>query len=183
MGRGHRATQPRGSRHRIRRPSRRPYKRRRFRSYINDSAEISGARRCPLLGGNADMPFRRGHFRPCVPRGFVELASAVLHQCIRPLIGAYAAPGHHGYQRASDLISGQASTGDLGHQRSHTPGRPILHLVSSSRRPRRVRGVYQTAPLPMKFPRTQNADPKIAGPSHERLSHRTRDPFKSGPLI
>ena len=28
--------------------------------------------------------------------------------------------------------------GHLGHQCSHAPGRPILHLVSSSRRPRRV---------------------------------------------
>ena len=37
----------------------------------------------------------------------------VLHQCIRPLLGA-SAPGHHGYQRAYDLISGQASTGPLG---------------------------------------------------------------------
>src|ERR1700737_3834401 len=51
--------------------------------------------------------------RPCVARGFVELASAVLHQCIRPLIGA-CAPGHHGYQRACDLISGQASKGPNG---------------------------------------------------------------------
>jgi hypothetical protein len=33
------------------------------------------------------------------------LADAVLHQCIRPLIGA-CAPGHHGYQRACDLITG-----------------------------------------------------------------------------
>jgi hypothetical protein len=32
-------------------------------------------------------------------------ADAVLHQCIRPLIGA-SAPGHHGYQRACDLITG-----------------------------------------------------------------------------
>ena len=64
--------------------------------------------------------------RPCVARGFVELASAVLHQCIRPLIGA-CAPGHHGYQHACDLITGQASTGHLGHQGSHAPGRPILH--------------------------------------------------------
>ena len=30
---------------------------------------------------------------------------AVLHYCIRPLIGA-CAPGHHGYQRACDLILG-----------------------------------------------------------------------------
>src|SRR6202789_2809539 len=52
--------------------------------------------------------------RPCVARGFVNLTVAVLHQCIRPLIGAYRAPGHHGYQRACDLISGQASTGPFG---------------------------------------------------------------------
>ena len=38
------------------------------------------------------------------------LADAVLHYCIRPLIGA-SAPGHHGYQRAYDLILGQASNG------------------------------------------------------------------------
>src|SRR5690349_18011506 len=30
--------------------------------------------------------------------------TAVLHQCIRPLIGARDAPGHHGYQRACDLV-------------------------------------------------------------------------------
>src|SRR5215475_9043409 len=36
---------------------------------------------------------------------------AVLHQCIRPLIGAVCAPGHHGYQRACVLITGQASSG------------------------------------------------------------------------
>jgi hypothetical protein len=64
---------------------------------------------------------------------------AVLHQCIRPLIGVFCAPGHHGYQRACDLIMRQTSMGQLGHQFSHAPGRPILHLFSSSRRPRRVR--------------------------------------------
>src|SRR5436309_15009002 len=36
-------------------------------------------------------------------------------------------------------------TGHLGHQGSHVPGRPILHLVSSSRRPRRVTGVGATS--------------------------------------
>src|ERR1700682_2336587 len=45
---------------------------------------------------------------------FVELAAAVLHQCIRPQIGACCAPGHHGYQRACVLISGQASIGPFG---------------------------------------------------------------------
>jgi hypothetical protein len=53
--------------------------------------------------------------RPRVARGFRRSGGcAVLHQCIRPLIGARCAPGHHGYQRACDLISGQASTGPLG---------------------------------------------------------------------
>jgi len=42
--------------------------------------------------------------RPCVAREFVDLAVAVLHQCIRPLVGAFA-PGHHGYQRACGLVS------------------------------------------------------------------------------
>src|SRR6478736_4014430 len=51
--------------------------------------------------------------RPCGARGFVDPGDAVLHQCIRPLIGA-CAPGHHGYQRALELISGQASTGPFG---------------------------------------------------------------------
>src|SRR5262249_45562117 len=55
---------------------------------------------------------------------------AVMHQCIRPLIEALCAPGHHGYQRACDLITGKASRGHLGHQCSHTPRRPILHLLS-----------------------------------------------------
>ena len=52
--------------------------------------------------------------RPCVARGFRRsVGSLVLHQCIRPLIGA-CAPGHHGYQRACVLISGQASSGPFG---------------------------------------------------------------------
>jgi hypothetical protein len=69
--------------------------------------------------------------RPCVAREVLRVGGcAVLHQCIRPLIGAFRAPGHHGYQRACDLVSGQASTGHSGHQCSHAPGRPILHLVS-----------------------------------------------------
>ena len=40
------------------------------------------------------------------------------------------------YQRACVLISGQVSTDHSGHQCSHALGRPNLHLVSSSRRPR-----------------------------------------------
>jgi hypothetical protein len=48
---------------------------------------------------------------------FVDLASAVLHQCIRSLIGARCAPDHYGYQRACDLINGQASTDHLSSRR------------------------------------------------------------------
>src|SRR5712692_1609320 len=76
--------------------------------------------------------------RPCVARGFVELASAVLHQCIRPLIGA-CAPGHHGYQRACDLISGQASTGPFGSPvfacagKTDPPSRLILSQTSAGK--------------------------------------------------
>ena len=80
--------------------------------------------------------------RPCVARGFRRSGGfAVLHQCIRPLIGACWAPGHHGYQRACVLINGQASTGPFGspvfaHARKTDPP-----FVSSSRRPRRVLGL------------------------------------------
>jgi hypothetical protein len=45
---------------------------------------------------------------------FIDLVVLVLHQCIRPLIGACCAPGRHGYQRACVLISGQASNGPFG---------------------------------------------------------------------
>ena len=40
--------------------------------------------------------------------------------------------------RASSLAE-RPRAGHLGHQCSHAPGRPNLHLVSSSRRPRQVR--------------------------------------------
>src|SRR5580704_11739821 len=45
-------------------------------------------------------------YGPAVRRKRVRrsVGSSVLHQCIRPLIGAYA-PDHHGYQRACVLIS------------------------------------------------------------------------------
>jgi hypothetical protein len=90
---------------------------------------------CPVSGEDRKCPAdcRNGAFDPNVWSGralqevFVDPAETVSHQCIRPLLGARCAPGHHGYQRACDLISGQASTGHLGHQCSHAPGRPILH--------------------------------------------------------
>src|SRR5437762_13827342 len=42
--------------------------------------------------------------------------------------------------RASSLAE-TPRLGHLGHQCSHAPGRPNLHLVSSSRRPRQVTGL------------------------------------------
>jgi hypothetical protein len=59
-----------------------------------------------------------------------------LHQCIRPLIGAFA-PGHHGYQRACVLISGQASIGPFGSPvfacagKTEPPSRLILSQTSA----------------------------------------------------
>ena len=70
---------------------------------------------------------------------FVDLADAVLHQCIRPLIGASCAPGHHGYQRACDLISGQASNGPFGSPvfacagKTDPPSRLILSQTSAGK--------------------------------------------------
>ena len=61
---------------------------------------------------------------------------AVLHQCIRPLIGAFA-PGHHGYQRACVLIKRQASTGPCGSpvcaraRKTEPPSRLILSQTSA----------------------------------------------------
>jgi hypothetical protein len=87
--------------------------------------------------------------RPRVARGFVNLADAVLHQCIRPLIGACCAPGHHGYQRAFELISGQASNGPFGSPVFACAGKTDPPSLShSSRRPRRVRDVVTSSNAP-----------------------------------
>src|SRR5215831_4366659 len=61
---------------------------------------------------------------------------AVLHQCIRPLIGACCAPGHHGNQRAYVLIKLQTSNGSLRSPdfacavRTDPPSRLILSQTS-----------------------------------------------------
>ena len=101
----------------------------------------------PLWGVMRKSHFKatRAGFDPDVWSGralqevFVELAFSGLASMYPVSAWSCFAPDHHGYQRACDLISGQASTGHLGHQCSHAPGRPILHLFSSSRRPRRER--------------------------------------------
>src|SRR5207247_8561789 len=63
----------------------------------------------------------------------------VLHQCIRPRVGALA-PDHHGNPRAPS----HASKGYSGHQFSDALERPFLHLFYFSRRPGREndRGAY-----------------------------------------
>jgi len=64
----------------------------------------------------------------------------VLHQCIRPVIGACCAPGHHGYQRACGLISCQASNGPFGSPgfasagKTGPPFRFILSQTSAGKR-------------------------------------------------
>ena len=75
--------------------------------------------------------------RPCVASGFRRTGGKRSRINVSGLrLELFFAPDHHGYQRACDLVNGQASTGHLGHQCAHALGRPNLHLVSSSRRPR-----------------------------------------------
>ena len=78
--------------------------------------------------------------RPCVAREFRRsVGIAVLHQCIRPLIGAVA-PGHHGCQRACGLITGQASNEPFGSPgfacagKTGPPSRLILSQTSAGKR-------------------------------------------------
>src|SRR5258708_17073100 len=52
--------------------------------------------------------------RPCVARGFVELAFSGLASMYPVSDWSCFAPDQYGYQRACDLISGQASTGPCG---------------------------------------------------------------------
>src|ERR1700726_1422950 len=87
-------------------------------------------------------PYSRGRRRLTVWSGralqevFVDLVVSGLASMYPVSSWSCFAADHHGYQRACVLISGQASTGHPGHQCSHAPGRPILHLYLSSRRPR-----------------------------------------------
>src|SRR5258708_3039218 len=65
--------------------------------------------------------------------------SAVLHQCIRSLIGAVLLRTNMDISARAISLTDRPQRGHVGHQGSHAPGRPILHLFSFSRRPRRVR--------------------------------------------
>jgi hypothetical protein len=74
-----------------------------------------------------------------VQEDFVDLGDAVLHQCIRSLIGARVAPDHHGYQRACDIIIGQVSNGPVGSPvfacagKTDPPSRLILSQTSAGK--------------------------------------------------
>src|SRR6202158_5699972 len=89
-------------------------------------------------------------------------------------------------------------TGHLGHQCSHAPGRPILHLVSSSRRPRRVTDVGVTSSITPHLaqllcsllrPAVPSSRPTFGPPSTARHSRRSgrhlvhADAFKVALLI
>jgi hypothetical protein len=67
--------------------------------------------------------------RPCVARGFLDLAGAVLHQCIRSLIwSSLWLPTIMDISAPAISLPDRPRTGQTGHQYSHAPGRPILHL-------------------------------------------------------
>jgi len=84
--------------------------------------------------------------RPCVARGFCRSGGcAVLHQCIRPLVGGDVLRTIMDISARAISLADRPRTGHSGHQCSHAPGRPILHLVSSSRRPRRETGCEATS--------------------------------------
>ena len=74
---------------------------------------------------------------------------AVLHQCIRPLIGAFRLLAIMDISARAISLAARPRPGHSGHQCSHAPGRPNLHLVSSSRRPRQVKrvGLHHSALL------------------------------------
>ena len=59
-----------------------------------------------------------------------------MHQCIRPLIGAVVLRAIMDISARAFSLADRPRLGHSGHQCSHALGRPNLHLVSSSRRPR-----------------------------------------------
>src|ERR1035437_4576778 len=89
-------------------------------------------------------------YGPAVRRKWISPSwrLAVLHQCIRPLIGAFCAPGHHGYQRACGLISGQASIGPFGSPVFACAGKtepPSLLIISQTSAGKGYRSGYVIA--------------------------------------
>src|SRR5437016_4085979 len=110
--------------------------------------------------------------RPCVAREFVELV-------VSGLASMYPAFRWSDVLRAIMDISARASSladrlqlSHLGHQCSHAPGRPNLHLVSFSRRPRHDR--HGSAGYQLR-------DPKLAG--FEVPTARQHAPCYAGELV
>jgi hypothetical protein len=104
------------------------------------------AEKCPVLRVKRKSTSRARNdvhdpmYGPAVRcKRFRRSGDAVLHQCIRPLIGACFAPGHHGYQRACDLLSRQASIGPFGSPvfaragKTDPPSRLILSQTSAGK--------------------------------------------------
>ena len=114
------------------------------RLLLAQSVSLRGARLCPELGvkPTCRLDARTSQFDPHVWSGrvlqvdFAELAVSGLASmypvsdwsCLLRTIMDISA-------RAPSLAD-RPRSGHLGHQCSHAPGRPNLHLVSSSRRPR-----------------------------------------------
>jgi len=116
---------------------------------MHQGGPLGFARRVRLLrltcrGANGPVPreMTQCMVRPCVARGFSSICrlcglASITHQCIRPLVGACRAPGHHGYQRADVLISGQTSNGPFGSPgfacavKTDPPSRLILSQTSA----------------------------------------------------
>jgi hypothetical protein len=101
---------------------------------VSVSAELHHRLRCDPNAGRASQ------------EAFVDLVA------VRSCINVFGLSLERDVLRAIMDINARAisladrpRTGHSGHQCSHAPGRPILHLVSSSRRPRRETGCGATS--------------------------------------
>ncbi len=68
-------------------------------------------------------------------------------------------------------LAARPRLGYSGHQYSHAPGRPILHFVSSSRRPRRVMGIALTPSIASHLVQFRCSCPGAARPCFDGLEH------------
>src|SRR6266702_7634905 len=91
-----------------------------------------------LSGRGAETPGGPGltqcMVRPCVARVFVEIAVSGLASMYPASDWSVALPATMDISARANLLPDRPRVGHLGHQCSHAPGRPVLHLVSSSRR-------------------------------------------------
>src|SRR5712671_287674 len=100
--------------------------------------------RCPLLGEDRKSRIRvlTSEFDPMYGPAvrckwiFLSWQYAVLHQCIRSQIGAVLLRTIMDISARAISLADRPRSGHSGHQCAHALGRPNLHLVSSSRRPR-----------------------------------------------